>query len=321
MRNPYDVITKIQTIEATSSEHLLSNLIESRRELLGDSMSLHDDAVSRALLCAVETVWPENEKAKNLLLLNIAVINTNSGHPEVAEVVYQDLINQFETKHPDDVSSISLIYSYYGSCLNALEKHRDAFDVFQKTLEMLENDGHEIEDRDLRIALASNNAGLSLDQLGNYEEALRYLQKALKIREEFLSPGDPDLVATQNNVADILARNGSLDDALEVALHSSNSLDLADNQDAPEYAISYFLQAKFLYAKGEIENSFFSARKAVEAAANMGELGREIFAWYAPLADSLHILAYSEKFSEDQISSAKSNLLLGWGAEFDFSRE
>ena len=59
-----------------------------------------------------------------------------------------------------------------------------------------------------QYALSLNNIGIALSNTGRYEEALKYLQGCLVIREKILEKTHPDYAASLNNIGSVLIRIG-----------------------------------------------------------------------------------------------------------------
>ncbi|CAF1237974.1 unnamed protein product [Adineta steineri] len=81
-----------------------------------------------------------------------------------------------------------------------------AEDIYQVLLDQRRND------RDK--ATIYGQLGIIQDDLGKYEEALRFYEKALAIRHKTLSPNDPDLAASYNNIGVVHKQMSNYPEAL-----------------------------------------------------------------------------------------------------------
>lgn len=110
-----------------------------------------------------------------------------------------------------------------------------ALDFQIRALEIMERHWDSREE----LAAASNNVGLALLRYGDYRRSLEYLNKALSIREQALSPDHPDLAQSYNNVGATYNELGNHAKALEYLLEALEICEKVLPSDHPDLASSY----------------------------------------------------------------------------------
>lgn len=89
---------------------------------------------------------------------------------------YEEAIGYFDKTLEVDGQYINAIF-YKGTCLGRIEKHREAIDELEKAISIASRQNPKWD----RLSTSYNNKAWSLNQLGEFDKALAYFDKALKI--------------------------------------------------------------------------------------------------------------------------------------------
>jgi pentatricopeptide repeat protein len=95
------------------------------------------------------------------------------------------------------------------------EKGKWTEESLEKALNTLEKSIAALGKEHPETARAYHNAGIFYNCIGNYESALEYYDKALKIMKKILGKEHPGTATSYNNIANVYAKQGEYDKALE----------------------------------------------------------------------------------------------------------
>ncbi len=135
-----------------------------------------------------------------------------------------------------DAKQKSLLFSIAGSWLRLKGESQRSLYYHQKALVILKKIfGEEHPD----VANSYNNIGVSLGDLGRYEEALEYLQKALVIQKKVFGEEHPDVATSYNNIGVSFRDLGRHQEALEYLQKALVIRKKVFGEEHPDVAISY----------------------------------------------------------------------------------
>jgi len=110
---------------------------------------------------------------------------------------------------------------------------------------------------------AYNNLGLAYRSNGDYDRAIEYYQKALKIDLKQLGPGHPDVAIRYNNIGLAYKRKGNYNKALEY-YQKALKIDLKQlGPDHPDVAIRYNNMGRAYAGKGDYDRAIKYYLKAL----------------------------------------------------------
>ncbi len=96
-----------------------------------------------------------------------------------------------------------------------------------------------LEEENEKIAASYNNISLIYRYKGDYEQALEFAFKSLKIKEKVLDNEHPDLATSYNNISLIYQAKGDYEQALEFALKDIKISEKVLGNEHPSLATSY----------------------------------------------------------------------------------
>jgi len=97
------------------------------------------------------------------------------------------------------------------------------------------------------------NLGAAYDSKGDYDEAIEYFQKALKINLKMLGPEHPDVAVMYSNLGMTYYDKGNYDKAIE---YFQKALDIARKSLGSNHPYTKIIQKNFNYAKGSQLSQF-----------------------------------------------------------------
>lgn len=99
----------------------------------------------------------------------------------------------------------------YGVFLNDYAYYEESIEVNLRFIKLSEQTNGQNE----TTAMSYNNIGAIYDDLGDYDKALEFHNKALEIRKDVLEENHPDTAASYNNIGIVYDELGDYDKALE----------------------------------------------------------------------------------------------------------
>jgi len=148
--------------------------------------------------------------------------------------------------------------------LEYFDSHRelDLFDInmgfvsLQRMIDIVESVIGAVDEKEsVRFARLYHRIGWSYDDLGDYNKALEYYGKALRIKESKLGKDHPDTATTYNNIAGVYWAKGDYDKALE---YHGKALEIRESKlgkDHPDTATTYNNIALVYKAKGDYDKA------------------------------------------------------------------
>jgi tetratricopeptide (TPR) repeat protein len=195
----------------------------------------------------------------------IGNIYHQKGEYDLALEHYQKALNNSETSPPDLISSVLMSM---GIIYHRQHKYDLALDIYKRVLSIRKllssNDK-------LDLAWTYNNIGCLYDDMGDMQRALKYQEKAYKIRRESLPSTHPDLATSLNNLGRIhqtLAhRSGGNPVELDQALQNYKSSLHIRRKSLPldhlDLATSYYNLASVHIDQQEYEQADSEIQKAL----------------------------------------------------------
>lgn len=111
-----------------------------------------------------------------------------------------------------------------------------------------------------------HNLGGAYIQLGNYEQAIIYENKALEIRKQYFPEGHIKILNVMRNLAMVYRRKGDCEKAYEIQGHVIEELEKnhQDNPDHPDFPVAYNLYSFILKDIGQLGKAIDYQQKAIE---------------------------------------------------------
>ena len=188
-------------------------------------------------------------------------------HPLIRTIIRFDFLEDVQGKRtiaPDGTTDKILEY---------FDKHRelDLFDInkgfvsMQRMIGIVEAVISAVDEKEsVRFARLYHRIGWSYNDLGDYNKALEYYEKALKIKESKLGKDDTDTTATYNNIAGVYYAKGDYDKALEFHEKTLIIKESKLGNDHPSTATTYNNIAGVYSAKGDYDKALEYYGKALE---------------------------------------------------------
>ena len=108
-----------------------------------------------------------------------------------------------------------------------------ACEYYEKELELLP------EDMEPELAVALNDYGVLLEEMGRFDEAIDCLMKAWEIQKELFGPDSPETISTCNNLGLVCADTGNLEAAETFYRHALRIALEYYKEGHPETAVMY----------------------------------------------------------------------------------
>lgn len=109
-----------------------------------------------------------------------------------------------------------------------------------------------------------HSLGLALSKLGNYDESISSLNKALDMMTKVLGESHLSVAETRLDLAKILEECGNIDEAIGVYDHSITTLQAASGVDSRVIASAYSRLGTLFEEKGNVEASLHSFKQALK---------------------------------------------------------
>ncbi len=122
---------------------------------------------------------------------------------------------------------------------------------------------YNLKEENEKTATLSNNISLIYKAKGDYDRALEYASKDLKITEQVLEENHPDLANSYNNISTIYHTKGDYDRALEFALKALNIFEQVLEENHPYLATLYSNISMIYRDKGDYDQALEFALKAL----------------------------------------------------------
>ena len=156
---------------------------------------------------------------------------------------------------------------------------------------------------------AYNNLGLAYDSKGDYDKAIEYYQKALKINLKKPGPEHPDVARNYNNMGEAYREKGDYDKAIEY-YQKSLKINLKKLEpEHPDVAFNYNNLGLAYDSKGDYDKAIEYYKKSLEI--NLKKLGPEhpsVARGYNNLGDSCRIKGDYDEAIEYFQKALKVNL-------------
>jgi tetratricopeptide (TPR) repeat protein len=156
----------------------------------------------------------------------------------------------------DEIDPDSKEWYRLGKLLLKIGQFDKAQQVYEVLLDQATND--------IDKAISYHYIGWAKDGKGEYEEALSYYEKALKIRQRSLPPNHPDLAMSYNNIGAVYYNMGEYSNAL---LSHEKTLEIRKQSlppNHPDLAMSYNNIGLVYYNMGDYPKALSSYEKALE---------------------------------------------------------
>jgi tetratricopeptide (TPR) repeat protein len=185
----------------------------------------------------------------------------------------QRTLELVEKAYGPDHPRAAITLNNQGTTLVALKRHEEAIARQTESLARLERAHGPGQPAGYVLALLSN-IGANHYSLDHFEEAERYLSRAVSLSREHLPPGHPNRSLLANNLALLLVDRGRPEDALKLIQELLPEQEVAakEGRRSPIFARTFASQADAHLRLGQFELSVASARKA---ATLMREQGAE----------------------------------------------
>ncbi|MCB0644971.1 MAG: tetratricopeptide repeat protein, partial [Phaeodactylibacter sp.] len=149
-------------------------------------------------------------------------------------------------------------YELKAEAFNLLFQYRNALEVYQKIIQILEEVKGEEE---LELAAAYGEIGKIYQDLGEYANALLYKQKNTEIKEALLTEDDPSLASSYNNLAGIYQDLGEYEKALALQEKALAILETVLESNHLDIATSYNNLALIYQDLGDYKNALEAKEK------------------------------------------------------------
>ncbi|WP_333803344.1 tetratricopeptide repeat protein, partial [Sulfurospirillum sp.] len=173
--------------------------------------------------------------------------------------VIESFVNLYEKKQDRYIAGLldSLTYLYY-----SLAKYAKALTIQNESKKRKEN----MKEPNDEAYLAKSYAilGVIYDSKGNYDKALEWYEKALKIREKVLGSNHPDSATTYNNIAGVYHSKGIYDKALKWYEKALEIREKVLGLNHPSTATTYNEIARVYHSKGIYDKALEWYEKALE---------------------------------------------------------
>ena len=176
----------------------------------------------------LEIADASDHEEKSVLYHDIAESYTSMDEFQIA-LNYADLaLSEYQNKNLDNTDLLAGIYHLYGNCFEGLGNLGEALNNFKKAKDLrIEEYGPESAE----VAFNDNSIGNIFLARTEYDSAMHYYSKSLKIRERTLPKNDVFLVHSYYNVGYTYSKLGFMDSALiycDKSISSNLGVDLED---------------------------------------------------------------------------------------------
>ncbi len=178
-------------------------------------------------------------------------------HPLVKEIILLDSL-------PEDTCSHFL--SFIADARNGFFSDNEVYTEINRKLEMAESVLHQVDaDKDtIQFGDIYHNIAYAYQRNGDYNQALAFYQKALKIREEKLGKDHPFTATTYHDIAAVYYAKGDYDRALEFFQKALKIFEEKLGTDHPDTATTYNNIAGVYYATGDYNRALEFFQKALK---------------------------------------------------------
>ena len=208
---------------------------------------------------------------------SIGLVMTYQGHYDEALVNHYRALAVRETVLGKDNIETATSYNNMGLALHYQGELKEALQNYQQALainERLSKKGHQERDAEggdggdgrhvFNLAGSYNNIGSVYKGLGDYENALKYLQMAMDIEIATLGTDHPSTATSYHNIGTVFHHMGNYDDALDMYQKSLTIREDIFGPDHPDTATSYFDIGHIYKDKGYTSKALSEFRKAIE---------------------------------------------------------
>ena len=208
----------------------------------------------------IEEILAEERRKRKSLQKEIAEFKKSN--PKMSEVISQlnKAFSNFRYKEYHDI-----IDNYTRDKNSAKLKYLSAKEYFDRVLydqalkEIKKSISLDEEKTDKYIALYSQ----ILYTIGEYDKALEYYQKSLKIREKVYGKEHPDTAESYNNIGSVYNSKGEYDKALEYYQKSLKICEKVYGKEHPSTATSYNNISILFYKMQKYQDSYDYMQKAI----------------------------------------------------------
>ncbi len=178
-------------------------------------------------------------------------------HPLVQEIILFSPL-------PEDTCAqfLSFIEDYHNGYFSRADEYPQTIrkiETVEAVLQNITTDKATLQFGDIYHNLAS-----AYDDMGSFDQALTFYQKALKIKEAKLGTDHPSTAATYNNMALVYKAKGDLDKALEFYQKDLKISEAKLGTDHPDTATTYNNMAVVYRAKGDLDKALEFYQKALD---------------------------------------------------------
>lgn len=163
----------------------------------------------------------------------------------------------------DDLDDRAFSYNNIGALFEAMSKHDNylAMAYHQKAFDIRIN-----MENIVNLAFTLNNMGVIEKNLGNYADALLYLDKALELRKKVYGANTlhPEIAQTCTNIADIYINTGKKEDAKQMLDIAIKIYEVKLTNKHIETSKAYFNLAKWFYVQSLYEDALYWFKKVME---------------------------------------------------------
>lgn len=240
-----------------------------QQNILGDRTAALD-SYQQALVITKEL---DDRPGQFLLLTNIAEIYRDTGYPDRALALHQEvltgrreLLNQEPEARQRHQTSIARTLNNLGATYNDLGQRRPALDHYQQALTIQQELGNRRSE-----AIILNNLGDIHRALGQLEEALQFFERSLVVRREV---GDRSGEArTLNNLGLLQSELGRYVQAQENYQAAANLFERLNNQ--PDFGTALNNLGSILQTQGKLAEALEYYQRSLVIAQRVGDRAGE----------------------------------------------
>lgn len=202
-------------------------------------------------------IW-QKQKQPNMTLIGRAYISLGSvedNSTKAKEYVEQGLV---KLRSVDSTSKelFAEAYNTLGTICQHAEQFNEAIENYSRALD-LARESADIDDNDPSLSTYYHNLGTAYCQLANFEQALKYIQKAIDNRLTIDNPLHPNLGGMYNSLASLYFELDKNDLAIE---YFQKAIDVFKQPNAQNYR----LLAKTYESMGSVYDDIGNWKKAVD---------------------------------------------------------
>lgn len=203
---------------------------------------------------------PPNHPNIALSLNNLANVYMAMGDHESALARHRQALNMRLALHgTKDHTDIAMSYTNIGVLLRETGRYQEGLNYFLSALDILIRT---LGEESPYTAAAYNNVGAAYDNMGDYNNCLKYLKKAMSLRLH-RGPDAPGIPRSYNNIGTVYKKKGDLDLALSYYRISYEINKKLFDDHHPDLASNYRKMGEIFLLKGQNDTALNYYNKAL----------------------------------------------------------